>query len=234
MEPLYRNLYRTEEDIEEIAEFLKGKIGDCVPEEIRNIEVDSFSSVRDRLILRLIGFEKNREKIQSLVYREYLDMAVVPCILFLHERVGRGITEVSRAMLESWQVSEDELFETAMKTTPLLLPATLRTLKEAAMITDADDTLGDLYVLSNEEAFLGASAILYSGKLAGLAEEVQADICILPTSIHETILVPEGRYDTAFLREALVSVNAADVPKEDILTDSVYCFRHSSGQISIL
>ena len=205
-----------------------------VPKEVGSLSMASWDEVKDRVILRLVGREKNRERLESLVYEEVLDMAAVACILFDGRTVGRGITEISRGMLESWKTDRETVLSAARDNTPRLLPETLKTLREAAMIQAEEDGMDSLYVLSNTSTFCGAAAILYSGKMRGLAEKYGKDILILPTSIHETILVPEGSFDVGFLRKALESVNAADVPKEDVLTDSVYRYRRSDGEITIV
>ena len=72
---------------------------------------------------------------------------------------------------------------------------------------------------------------VYTGKIAGIAEKYDSDLYLIPSSIHEMILVPANSMDENFLREAIRSVNENEVPPEDILTESLYLYRRENGRI---
>ena len=230
MEPLY-GLMKGTDDIDAAAELLLREKESPVPERYRRIRADCFEEIRGQLILRLVGKERNKNRLPGLVYREFLDMAACVCILFQSEEEERGLTEVSRKMADSWGIPDEELLDTALKNTEILLPDTLRTLREAAALPEGEDGVDDCYVLSNEACYLGAAAVLYTGKIAGIAEKYDSDLYLIPSSIHEMILVPANSMDENFLREAIRSVNENEVPPEDILTESLYLYRRENGRI---
>ena len=46
-----------------------------------------------------------------------------------------------------------------------------------------------LYALTNKEKIFGASAMLYSEKVKELADKLHSDLLIIPSSLHETLLI---------------------------------------------
>ena len=86
-----------------------------------------------------------------------------------------------------------------------------------------EDNFMPMFVATNKSKINGASVILYDGLLAKFAEKVGGDFYILPSSIHETILLPAaGDMDVDYLIGMVRSINAAEVSPEEILSDNVY------------
>lgn len=98
-----------------------------------------------------------------------------------------------------------------------------------------------MYVLSNYSRIFGAACILYPGVLKNLSERFGEDIFILPSSVHEVILVPaEGGVSNERLSEMVKEVNGNQVTAEEVLSDEVYLYssredkiRMKSGIISL-
>ncbi len=82
-----------------------------------------------------------------------------------------------------------------------------------------------MFVLSNKECFFGASCIMYPEVLHKFALEHQSDVYILPSSIHETILIPTSKAPS---KEELCSmvkeVNNTEVAATERLSDNVYVY----------
>ena len=92
-----------------------------------------------------------------------------------------------------------------------------------------------MYVLTNRNKLDGAVQILNSGALRKAAGIIGLDFFILPSSRHETILVPAGETDTAPEELAAVvrEVNEEAVPEEEFLSGHVYRYCTADGQITI-
>ena len=91
-----------------------------------------------------------------------------------------------------------------------------------------------MYVLSNEIGVNGASVLLYSKKISELSDLYERNIYIIPSSIHEVILMPEyDGLEAADLRSLVNDVNKSCVAKEDRLSDEVYIYDRDSGTIHI-
>lgn len=93
-----------------------------------------------------------------------------------------------------------------------------------------------MYVAGNESKNYGAAVILYDNFLASFAEKIQNDFYILPSSVHEVILIPveNEEYEISRLKDMVYEVNYTELSREEILSDSVYLFKRSSGIIAKL
>ncbi len=93
----------------------------------------------------------------------------------------------------------------------------------------------NMYVLSNNSRYYGAACILYKDLLRKFAESHDADIYILPSSVHEMILLPDrGGEDPVKLAEMVRDVNDTQLSPEEVLSDSVYYYDRKSGEIRML
>ena len=90
-----------------------------------------------------------------------------------------------------------------------------------------------MYVLSNKTKIHGAACILYENVVKDFADYLNRDIFILPSSVHEVILVPsQGAQKAQNLVEMVREVNETQVEEEEILSDSVYYFSREDGLMS--
>lgn len=91
-----------------------------------------------------------------------------------------------------------------------------------------------MYVLTNTKNINGASCILYEGLLREFANEHESDLYILPSSIHEVIIViNDGLISKNNLKQMVVDVNETEVEEEDILSDKVYLYSREKDMIII-
>ena len=79
---------------------------------------------------------------------------------------------------------------------------------------------------------------LYSSKqydiLKELSDLFEKDLIILPSSIHEVILIPAYDHDSYDELTSMVKeVNSTQLSKEEILSDHVYFYSRETGQISM-
>ena len=87
-----------------------------------------------------------------------------------------------------------------------------------------------LLVLTNESKYCGAACMLYEGLLRDLSDEIRSDLFIIPSSIHEVLLLPdEGEFSEEELSALVCEINAHFINPSEILSDHVYRFKHLSG-----
>lgn len=92
------------------------------------------------------------------------------------------------------------------------------------------DNKSQMYVLSNEGKTWGAVSMLCEEALREIANEVEDDLYILPSSVHEVIVIPAGVSNTTeHLREMVEEVNRTHVEREDVLSDHVYRYLRATG-----
>ena len=91
-----------------------------------------------------------------------------------------------------------------------------------------------MYVLTNTAKLHGASCVLYDQVLARFSEKVDCDLFILPSSIHEVILVPARTgICKRELDQMVKEVNQEAVDPEEILSDHAYYYHRKEDQISM-
>ena len=93
----------------------------------------------------------------------------------------------------------------------------------------------DMYVLSNSRGINGASCILYPEILSGFSDEINSDFYILPSSIHEMILVPVVEHlGIQQLKEMVMEINQTQVPMDEVLSDQIYCYSKTKKQMDLI
>ena len=161
----------------------------------------NYETVKSRIIFKLINTEKNRELLRDVPYIPFHDLSIVFQCLVSEERFGNASILIHNVHLQLWKVNARELYECALENTPLLQGYELAdmntVLEEMKALGGIDDEeIEDMqqevpmYVLSNKSRINGASCILYKDILKDFAMVVDKDLYVLPSSIHEVILLP--------------------------------------------
>ena len=97
-------------------------------------------------------------------------------------------------------------------------------------------TLGvPMYVLSNTQKSLGAACILYDGVLKSCAARLGEAYYVLPSSIHEVIMVPVSAVgDEQELSAMVRDINRTQVRDTEILSDNIYLYSPVSGKLTLI
>ena len=216
-------------------------------------ELLDFKNLSDKVAFKLIQREKNQKLLKEVPYFEFLDLAVV-FYLILDENIGGQMTAlIHNSHMEPWGVEKEVLYRLAKRNTPILLPLKIKTMKEImhdilkghieelGIDEMVDDFLGldperpSLYVLSNIKQINGAGCILYDGSLKDFAASQNSDVIILPSSLHEVILVPDkGDLDYEELQNMVGQINESEVPEEDVLSNRIYKYSRCDCRISLV
>jgi len=99
---------------------------------------------------------------------------------------------------------------------------------------DSDDISADMFVLTNISRINGAACMLYEDVLSNFANSIDSDLYILPSSIHEVIIVPQvNNLDKTELCQMVKEVNAEGVADDEILSDHVYVYNRTNHTITL-
>ena len=79
-----------------------------------------------------------------------------------------------------------------------------------------------MWVITNDRGINGAVSMLYEEKLHTLAEKLESDLYILPSSVHEVIAVSASMGEPNQLAEMVAEINMAQVSLEERLSNQVY------------
>lgn len=94
--------------------------------------------------------------------------------------------------------------------------------------------LEPMWVLGNDAWLFGAASILFPGVLAEFAERIGRNFYILPSSIHEVILLPEGRAETRELLYRMVQSSNRNLDPARFLSNCVYYYDRINMEIQTL
>ena len=79
-----------------------------------------------------------------------------------------------------------------------------------------------LYVLSNEDSFFGAAALFYPGMLERLTILMGGAFYVLPSSIHEVLLLPVTDGDAQKLADIIKTANRTVTDSDVFLADDLF------------
>lgn len=215
-------------------------------------DFQEYTHASEKLCGKLINTEKNRELLESTPHRDFFDLSLiyyVEVMSFENER-AKGSIRVQNEHLEMWGVTEDDLYDQVMENMETFDGACLRGI--ADVFTDMFKSFSEeaqqeefleetrnvpMYVLTNSCNVNGAVQILNKKTLDEAADLLGGDFFILPSSIHETILVPAtqcGEHTPESLAQLVHDVNNSVLMEDEFLSSHVYRYFTETKQIQLV
>ncbi|MDE5778745.1 MAG: hypothetical protein K2I10_09625, partial [Lachnospiraceae bacterium] len=208
-------------------------------------DLADYESVKDRIVLRLVNFEKNESLLKSCPHKRYMDLAITFRYMVGKDPVGIATSLISNQEFEAWNVEFSELYQVALFNTMREFPWKMDSLakvisdylKDKAPGTLPEDLISEIehmensengvsmFVLTNDTGINGATCILYDNVIKNFAKVQESNIFILPSSVHEVMLVPENaETETEFLEALVREANDSAVGLIDLLSDNIYYY----------
>ncbi len=201
----------------------------------------------DRLEFRLVNVEKNSSLLKEVPHRCINDLAVVYHIVLNDDDDNLFAATINNGVMEALGVTEKELYDTALANTMKVDPPVFEKLTDLMKECAGDDEMTKeiidrseedshcgLYALTNKSRMCGAGAMIYPHALELVAELMNSDLLILPSSIHEVLLMPyEEGMDLAPIQEMVREINRDVVDDKDFLSDALYVYRLNTDTIEI-
>ncbi len=204
-----------------------------------------FENTKSKIMFKLINYERNKILLQDIPHIRFLDLAIVfYCLISMDNQVGNATILIHRPHLDYWNITLEELFRIAKKNTQKMLPAklnnmndVLQELSEKHMLFSSipqDEDIYPMFVLSNQMNLYGAVCILYEDLLKKYAAQTETDFYILPSSIHEVILIPAMEQNChQELSKMVQEVNHSQLLEEEILSDHAYYYSRKTNKITM-
>ena len=201
-------------------------------------DIKDFPLIKSKITYKLIHAKKNELLLQSVPHVPYMDLAIVFYVLFDVDDTGVATIPINNDLVALWNTNSDELYQIAKVNTPKLLTASLKPMRvviEELLGNECENVVlkeDILFVLTNQLRNFGAACLLYDGILQQIAHELEENYYILPSSIHELIIVPESKSpNRTELLEMVTEINETHVAPEEILSDNVYYYDHTKKMI---
>lgn len=190
----------------------------------------SWEDIKDRVYPCLAPRRWVKVRGRHAVHRKFLDLAVYYNIRTDITEDGIAHVWVNGDLMHMWgtdmETLDGQARENARKD-----GYTIRSMEE---VIDADPMPFGPYVMTNRHSFYGAAGILDEPMLAQFAETNGADIHILPSSVHELMLIPATReHDVDGLNGMVRDINGWGVMPDERLADHTYRYEAATGDIRI-
>ena len=203
-----------------------------------------FDTIKDKIVYKVVNYRSNEKLLEQVPHKRILDLAVVFYCLLDNEYGGSATALIYNNNLKNWNVTIDDVYKAALKNTPDLLHSKISSMaalfEKCGVNVDGEEVdlkdyvPSDMYVLTNESKLNGAACILYENVLYDFAQKLGADLYILPSSVHEVILLPKL---SVFEKDELVNmvkeVNTEGVAADEVLSDHVYEYNRTERLITM-
>ena len=183
----------------------------------------------------------NETSMKDIPHREVEDLSLTYGLYFDQaDNESIATVRVSDQMLEQWGVTEQELYDAAVKNTKELLPTKVESMQSVlsgliGSSADVFDSGLDMYVITNEKKVNGAASVFCDTEaLDGLCDKLGGSMYLIPSSIHEFIALPEGKDGglsgkAAEFASMIKEVNATTLIPEEILGTEPYHYDKENG-----
>lgn len=220
-------------------------------EDIKNYEV-----VKGEIFPRLVNFEKNTTRLQNVPYTQREDLAITYHVKVSGNRDSIGSLMITNELMEVYGVTKEKLHTQAMENMERLSPTVFLPLGEMIVdvmtedfgrnegvsqeeakeyVKDMIPTGGpNVYCLTNQYKMNGAVGIMSESIQQMVADRVGGDYYVLPSSVHEVLIVPQSAgMDPEELTDMVNTVNEGCVMQDEILSDHVYQYDAKEHKFSL-
>ncbi len=195
-----------------------------------------YSKVRSHIIRRIVCTEKNAHLLENVPHREFLDLSLIYYFFTECREYGSAAVLIRNDLMRMWQVTPDQLDAQAVQNMNKLLPWEFISMKQLieGLGEPEDDDFVPLYVLSNVKRCFGAAWMADEHVLQSIADRIRRDYYILPSSVHECLILPAYQdADRQSLRDMVCEINRSQVEPEEVLSDSVYYYSREEGKLEV-
>lgn len=252
MDEMFRS-HLSGESVEALADYVRNIVlgeSPAVKEQVEKYTGKEW--IEQNLFFRLINFDKNEEDLEQAVYVRFKDLAAVFYVLTESSEDGVKSFRLPQKIWESLELGEAEAyFPVIAENTQKLFPERLEYIEYMVLesverrlrlelpfreiISKPEQELrsNQLYVLTNHQKINGAASILYPGMLEHLAKRFRGGFYIIPSSVHEVLLLKEEETEDVRLNGMVREVNETQVDPEEVLADHVYYYVPEKHQLIV-
>jgi len=211
--------------------------------------VKDFDLVKGNIASCIMGVQGNEDYLKTVPHIKILDIALYYIIVLATDCNSLTKVVITDEILQLWGKSLEDLVEVAVINSPRILPSEIKCV--ASFTDDMQDNVSefedceeeelivdtkDMYILSNIYCNNGAGVILYTNLLKGLSDILDDDLVIVPTTIHEVLVMPYSvckQLDSVLFYEVTKSLLDSQELK-DRLTSSIYKYERKENKLSYM
>ena len=215
------------------------------PEQFDPKSITEYETAKDKLFIRVSSAEKNEEMLQNVPHQMREDLAITYHLAIRIDDIGVGSTTITNDILKRYGISEEQLHADAMENSPNVRPIQVMVMGSmieqlmgmepetilrgetaqsiAETISKGMEREDPMFIITNQQTLDGAGVIFYPEVMDQIGEGFQGNFFILPSSTHETLVIPDnGAFDYRVLEDMVQTINENEVAPEERLSDHVY------------
>lgn len=204
---------------------------------MRTLEQEVLKKIAKKsLFVKLVNTERNESLVEQSISKEFLDLSAVVRVVLKMDKEGMASMALSKGDAEILGMTEEEIYAAALANTLRLFPPKLMNLgRYVEMRIGAELPLGEdevtTYILTNQKEVDGAIYFMSPEVVGAIAEALEDDLYILPSSVNEVLLVRASELEDGVdeLKEMVRDVNETVVAEKDILSYNVYHYDKEHG-----
>ena len=188
------------------------------------------------LFVKLVNTERNESLVEQSISKEFLDLSAVVRVVLKMDKEGMASMALSKGDAEILGMTEEEIYAAALANTLRLFPPKLMNLwgyveQNIGIGLPYDEDEVTTYILTNQKEVDGAFYLMSRELVGNIAEMLEDDLYILPSSVNEVLLVrvSEVREGVDGLKAMVRDVNETIVAEKEILSYSVYHYDKEHG-----
>ncbi len=199
----------------------------------------NYEKAKSRIVFKLVNRKMNEKLLEKIPYVAYMDLVMVFYYLIHDEEAGNATILIHNSHLKMWEVTVEEVYKQACVNTPNLLPAAITGMREIIQqmmgeSTEKEQLLEEdipMYVMTNPMKMNGAATMAYPNVVRNFANALGKNVYIIPSSVHEVILVPESGNEGGRLNDMVREVNETQVDPKEVLADHVYYYDREENRM---
>ena len=188
------------------------------------------------LFVKLVNTERNESLIEHSISKEFLDLSAVVRVILKMDKEGMDSMALSKEVAEILGMTEEEIYAAALANTLRLFPPKLMNLwgyveQNIGIGLPYEEDEVTTYILTNQKEVDGAFYLMSRELVGNIAEMLEDDLYILPSSVNEVLFVraSEVRDGVDGLKAMVRDVNETIVAEKEILSYSVYHYDKEHG-----
>ena len=188
------------------------------------------------LFVKLVNTERNESLVEHSISKEFLDLSAVVRVILKMDKEGMSSMALSKKDAENLGMTEEEIYAAALANTLRLFPPKLMNLwgyveQNIGIGLPYEEDEVPTYILTNQKEVDGAFYLMSRELVGNIAEMLEDDLYILPSSVNEVLLVraSEVRDGVDGLKAMVRDVNETIVAEKEILSYSVYHYDKEHG-----
>jgi hypothetical protein len=214
-------------------------------EKLPNVDPDIASKdyVFENVFISLVNRNMNEG---MLAESPYMDIEGMPELAGVYSVIvemndeGYSSMRLKNSYMEDIGITAEDIAEIALENTKRIFPTRIKPMEEMLQLgfpgDESDEKIPDsdlgMYVITNSRYTNGAVGVLDKESVSELADKLDSNIMLVPSSTHEFIAVADGIIPAEAMSEMVQEINRDVVSLNERLSDNVFVFDRDTREYS--